>query len=97
MRLPARKASPRMEGSYAMTKKPWKEPTLDDLLADPILDLLLARDRVNREALLAVIEQARRAMAGAAKNEPPQPQEPVGAEVRPLWPAATRLVPCLAG
>ena len=73
-----------MEGGFAMTKKPWKEPTLDDLLADPILDLLLARDRVNREELLAVVESARRALARAARDRHFQVQGPAAAVSRPL-------------
>ena len=74
-----------MEGSFAMMKKPWKEPTLDDLLADPILDLLLARDRVNREELLAVVESARRGLARAARDRLLRMQGPVGAAIaKPL-------------
>ena len=73
-----------MEGSFAMMKKPWKEPTLDDLLADPILDLLLACDRVNREELLAVIERGRRALARAARGQLSQIPGPVGAVIQ--WP-----------
>jgi len=73
-----------MEGSFAMIKKPWKEPTLDDLLADPILDLLLARDRVSREELLAVIESARRALARAARGQLSQIPGPVAAVIQ--WP-----------
>ena len=78
-----------------MMKKPWKEPTLDDLLADPILDLLLARDGVSREELLAVVEQARLALAAAARNRLFQREGPASAGVLPLWPVAIEPVFCL--
>jgi hypothetical protein len=37
----------------------WKEPKLDDLLDDPILDVLLAHDGVTKDVLRELIEQAR--------------------------------------
>ena len=40
-----------------------REPKLEDLLSDPILDVLLERDRVSREELTRVVEQARRTLA----------------------------------
>jgi hypothetical protein len=40
-----------------------KEPKLDDLLSDPILDKLLAHDRVSRDDLDRVVETARRTLA----------------------------------
>ncbi len=43
--------------------KPWHEPKLEDLLDDPILDVLLAHDRVTREDLRRVVEQARQTLA----------------------------------
>jgi hypothetical protein len=36
-----------------------QEPSLDELLSDPILDSLLVRDGVSREDLRRVVEQAR--------------------------------------
>ena len=44
-------------------KTVWKEPKLEDLLDDPILDVLLAHDRITRDDLHLVVEQARRALA----------------------------------
>lgn len=44
-------------------KTAWKEPKLEDLLADPILDVLLAHDRISRDDLHQVVERARRALA----------------------------------
>ena len=38
----------------------WKEPQLDDLLSDPILDILLAHDRVSRDDLARVPRQWQR-------------------------------------
>jgi len=43
--------------------KHWCEPKLDDLLSDPILDVLLTCDRVTRDELDRVIEQARQTLA----------------------------------
>ena len=48
-------------------KTAWKEPKLEDLLADPILDVLLAHDRISRDDLRQVVEQARRALALAPR------------------------------
>jgi hypothetical protein len=50
-----------------MMKTAWKEPKLEDLLADPILDVLLAHDRISRDDLHQVVEQARRALALAPR------------------------------
>ncbi len=36
-----------------------KEPTVEELLADPIASLLLARDGVQPREVLAIIEQVR--------------------------------------
>ena len=44
-------------------KRAWKEPQLDDLLSDPILDILLTHDRVSRDDLTRVLEGARQALA----------------------------------
>jgi hypothetical protein len=39
------------------------EPKLEELLSDPILDVLLERDRISREELRRVVEQARQTLA----------------------------------
>jgi hypothetical protein len=44
-------------------RAPWKEPKLEDLLNDPILDILLAHDRVSRDDLRQVVERARQSLA----------------------------------
>lgn len=49
-------------GEFEM-KKHWCEPKLNDLLSDPTLDLLLAHDRVTRDDLDRVIEEARQTLA----------------------------------
>ena len=41
-------------------KRAWKEPQLDDLLSDPIIDILLAHDRVSRDDLARVPRQWQR-------------------------------------
>ena len=48
-------------------KTVWKEPKLEDLLEDPILDVLLAHDGISRDDLDEVVEQARRALALAPR------------------------------
>ena len=48
-------------------KTAWKEPKLEDLLDDPILDVLLAHDGISRDDLHQVVEQARRALALAPR------------------------------
>jgi len=47
------------------------EPKLSDLLGDPILHLLLHRDRVSLEDLHLLIEQARRQCGHAAGERSP--------------------------
>jgi hypothetical protein len=41
-------------------RKPWKEPKLDDLLDDPIIDVLLQRDGVSKQDVRNVVDEARR-------------------------------------
>jgi len=48
-------------------KTVWKEPKLQDLLEDPILDVLLAHDRISRDDLDQVVKRARRALALAPR------------------------------
>lgn len=77
-----------------MTRKPWKEPTLDDLLADPILDVLLAHDRVSRDELLAVVERARRALAATARERLAEVEAPAGADFLPSPSGTQKPLPC---
>jgi hypothetical protein len=39
------------------------EPSLDELMADPIMDLLLKRDRLSSDDAWAAVEAARRRLA----------------------------------
>jgi hypothetical protein len=41
----------------------WREPKLDELLSDPMVDILLSRDRISREELHRVLEEARLTLA----------------------------------
>jgi hypothetical protein len=36
------------------------EPTLDELLSDPIVELLMRRDRISRQDVLRAVQRARR-------------------------------------
>ena len=45
------------------------EPTLDELLSDPIIQLLLKRDGLALETTLAVAEDARQKLFGACGSE----------------------------
>ncbi|MFQ5773759.1 MAG: hypothetical protein ACE5GS_04520 [Kiloniellaceae bacterium] len=38
------------------------EPALDDLLSDPVIEMVLRRDRLTPEDVRLAVEQARRAM-----------------------------------
>ena len=38
-------------------KQPWREPTLYDLLSDPTLEPLLARDGITKDELQRIIEK----------------------------------------
>ena len=51
----------------------WKEPKLDDLMADPILDVLLDRDGVTRDDLHQVVERAREDLARVPRTWEPEP------------------------
>ena len=52
----------------------WKEPKLDDLMADPILDVLLDRDGVTRDDLHQVVERAREDLARVPRTWEAEPQ-----------------------
>ena len=41
------------------------EPTLDELLYDPIVELLMRRDRISRQEILRVIQRARQCLESA--------------------------------
>jgi len=43
--------------------KIWHEPRLDELLSDPMVDILLLRDRISREDLHRMVEEARLTLA----------------------------------
>jgi hypothetical protein len=49
-------------------KQPWREPTLDDLLSDPTLEPLLARDGITKDELLRIIEGARQTLARVPRS-----------------------------
>ena len=41
-------------------RKPWKEPKLDDLLDDPVIEPLLRHDGVSKDDLRRLMAQVRR-------------------------------------
>jgi hypothetical protein len=48
----------------AVMERSWRdEPRLDDLLSDPMLDALLIVDRVSRDELRRLVEEARLTLA----------------------------------
>jgi len=48
----------------AVMERCWRdEPRLDDLLSDPMLDALLIGDRVSRDELRRLVEEARLTLA----------------------------------
>jgi hypothetical protein len=48
----------------AVMERSWRdEPRLDDLLSDPMLDALLIGDRVSRDELRRLVEEARLTLA----------------------------------
>jgi hypothetical protein len=49
-------------------KQPWREPTLDDLLSDPTLEPLLARDGISKDELNRIIEGARENLARVPRS-----------------------------
>lgn len=55
-------------------ERSWRdEPRLDDLLSDPILDVMLTRDRVSRDELRHLVEEARLALARVPREWAPRP------------------------
>jgi hypothetical protein len=51
-----------------MMRRCRREPKLDDLLNDPILDGILRRDGLTRDDLLRVIEQARHTLGRVSRE-----------------------------
>ena len=49
-------------------KKVWREPTLDEILNDPTLDTLLARDGVSKDELNRIIDGARETLARVPRS-----------------------------
>jgi hypothetical protein len=49
-------------------KKVWREPTLDEILNDPTLDTLLARDGISKDELNRIIEGARETLARVPRS-----------------------------
>jgi len=49
------------------------EPALDDLLYDPIVELLMRRDRIGRQDILRAVQRARQRLETAC----PQPEATV--------------------
>ena len=49
-------------------KKVWREPTLDEILNDPTLDTLLARDGVSKDELNRIIDEARETLARVPRS-----------------------------
>jgi hypothetical protein len=47
----------------AAMDKIWHEPRLEELLSDPMVDILLLRDRISREDLHRMMEEARLTLA----------------------------------
>jgi hypothetical protein len=49
-------------------KKVWREPTLDEILNDPTLDTLLARDGISKDELNRIIDGARETLARVPRS-----------------------------
>ena len=49
-------------------KKVWREPTLDEILNDPTLDALLARDGISKDELRRIIEGARQTLTRVPRS-----------------------------
>jgi hypothetical protein len=46
----------------------WREPTLDEILNDPTLDTLLARDGISKDELNQIIDEAREMLARVPRS-----------------------------
>ena len=49
-------------------KKVWREATLDEILNDPTLDTLLARDGISKDELNRIIDEARENLARVPRS-----------------------------
>ena len=49
-------------------KKVWREPTLHEILNDPTLDTLLARDGISKDELNQIIDEARETLARVPRS-----------------------------
>jgi hypothetical protein len=49
-------------------KKVWREPTLDEILNDPTLDTLMARDGISKEELNRIIDEAPETLARVPRS-----------------------------
>lgn len=55
-------------------ERSWREePRLDDLLSDPMLDVMLKRDHVSRDDLRRLVEEARMTLARVPREWVAQP------------------------
>ncbi|MCA3246979.1 MAG: hypothetical protein ACKOEE_15390 [Tagaea sp.] len=54
----------------------YDEPRLDEMLGDPVVRAVMARDRVSREELLACVERARGRLAPPASVARLQSRKP---------------------
>ncbi|HUH86171.1 MAG TPA: hypothetical protein VLX85_16300 [Stellaceae bacterium] len=60
-------------------RRPWIEPSLDDLLGDEITRLLMARDRVGVESLRRLLRHVKATRRNASRPRPDhQPAECTG-------------------
>ena len=51
-----------------LNEESWREPTLDEILNDPTLDTLLARDGVSKDELNRIIDEARETLARVPRS-----------------------------
>jgi hypothetical protein len=49
-------------------KRVWREPTLREILSDPTLDTLLARDGISKDELNRIIDEARETLARVPRS-----------------------------
>jgi hypothetical protein len=71
-------------------RNPWpadREPTVDELLSDPIAVALLRSDNLTRRSVEAVLAWVNLALA---RSPPPAPPAPAAGRVFPLRPAPER-------
>jgi hypothetical protein len=49
----------------------FREPSLADLLDDPLTSIVMARDGVNRDGLIALLNAVAKSRRGGIDDEPP--------------------------